>query len=108
MMKARSIQTTDGPMDTKILEELAKEVADLELILHHELDDKGNSQYIMFATYHSGRKVRQIIGQRGSPRKFRDVHRAIDWGKDSGFKSVSLSILYDGYPSPAQAQQDED
>ncbi|WP_287962422.1 hypothetical protein [Alcanivorax sp.] len=107
MNKTRSIETTDSPVDKKILDELMKECSDLELILNHEIDEKGGSLYELYVTYHNGKKIRQIYSQRGNPRSFKDVHRAIDWGKSFGFNSVHLSINYDSYPDGDSVAYDD-
>jgi len=106
MTKSKSITTTDGPIQKNILDELIKQT-DVELILDHKVDQDGRSNFELFVRYNNGKMVRQVNNQRGQPRTFRDLHRALNWGKSMGFVKVTMDICYQQYPDPDGCMEDE-
>lgn len=93
------IETTEKPLDKNALDELIKFSGyTADMLLQYEPDDGG--YYLIYAKYQSGAVVRQVYTQRNSPRKFKDLRRAIDWGKRIGFRYMTLNIDYREYPEP--------
>ena len=70
----------------------------LDMILQYVPEDKG--YYLIFSKY-PNKVVRQFYTQRNTPRKFKDLQRAIIWGKRMGFRSVTITIDYDSYIDPS-------
>lgn len=97
-----NIETTEKPLDKNALDELIRYSGyDVHMILHYTQDNEGKGFFLIYAKYHNGQVIRQVYTQRNSPRNFKHIHRAIDWGKRIGFKSVSLIVDYSYYPEPA-------
>ena len=94
-----NIETNEKPLDKNALDELIRFSGyDVHMILQYVQEEKGT--FLIYAKYHNGQVTRQVYTQRNTPRKFKDIQRAIDWGKRIGFKSVALSIDYSTYPDP--------
>jgi hypothetical protein len=94
-----NVETNEKPLDKNALDELIRFSGyAVDMILQYVPDDKG--YFLIYAKYHKGQVTRQVYTQRNTPRKFKDVQRAIDWGKRIGFKSITLSIEYTTYPDP--------
>jgi hypothetical protein len=70
----------------------------LDMILQYVPEDKG--YYLIFSKY-PNKNLRQVYTQRNTPRKFKDLQRAIVWGKRMGFRSVTITIDYDLYIDPS-------
>lgn len=84
------VQTNDEPLDMKALDELIKLPSlNIQLIVQPDTDDDGKLVYYLFAQY-GGKIIRQICGQRKQPRKFKDIQRALAWGKRVGFGSWKM------------------
>lgn len=85
-----------SPITKARLEDLMKRSRiSVELVL--EIDPQSRSSYLVFAKYDKGRIVRQVFTQRGAPRRFKDLRRALAWGKQLGFSRASVRVDYDLY-----------
>lgn len=94
-----NIETNEKPLDKNALDELIRFSGyDVNMILQYDSEEEGG--YLIYAKYHNGQVTRQVYTQRNTPRNFKDIQRAIDWGKRIGFKSVTLVIEYQSYPDP--------
>jgi hypothetical protein len=94
-----TIETNEKPLDKNGLDELIRFSGyTVDMILQYVPEDSGS--FLIYAKYHQNQIVRQVFTQRNTPRKFKDLHRAIDWGKKIGFRSVSLVVEYSTYPEP--------
>lgn len=89
------IETTEKPLEKRALDELVLSGYAVDMLLEYVPDDGGC--YLIYVKYHQGQVTRQVYNQRNKPRNFRNIERAIDWGKRMGFRSVSLYIDYDSY-----------
>lgn len=103
------VQTSDEPLDMRALDELIKLPSlNIQLILQPDTEDDGKVIYYLFAQY-GGKTIRQIFNQRKQPRKFKDIQRALDWGKRVGFGAWKVvgTGNYSEYPD-AEPGVDED
>ncbi|HHF0534541.1 TPA: hypothetical protein ACPHXL_003502 [Vibrio alginolyticus] len=101
-----NIETNEKPLDKNALDELIRYSGyDVHMILQYVRDEDDKGIFLIYAKYHNGQVTRQVYTQRNTPRNFKDVQRAIDWGKRIGFKSVTLTIDYSGYPDPDSTAQ---
>src|SRR5690606_41621884 len=94
-----TIDTNEKPLDKNALDELIRfSNYTVDMILQYVPEDRG--YFLIYVKYHQNQIVRQVYTQRNAPRKFKDLQRAINWGKRMGFRSVSLTIEYNNYPDP--------
>lgn len=94
-----TIETNEKPLDKNALDELIRFSGyTVDMMLQYVPEDNGG--YLIYAKYQHGQVVRQVYTQRNTPRRFKDLQRAIDWGKRIGFRSVALTIEYNTYPDP--------
>lgn len=94
------MEPTEQPIDKDGLDELIK-YSGYRVDMHLRYEKPNNAKsgyYIIFAKYHQGQVVRQVYTQRQSPRNFKNLQRAVDWGKKIGFSSICLNIDYTIYP----------
>lgn len=95
-----------APIDKPGLDALMREV-DVGLIIVHRTDVNNVSHFDLFVEYrmtpNGKRHYRVILSQRGKTRSFRDLRRALDWGKVMGFRDVRMDIDYREYPEPKAA-----
>jgi len=89
------IEVNESPLDQKTLDEIIGRSGFIaDMILQYSSDIEG---YNIYVRYNQGRITRQVYTQRKQPRSFKDLQRAIDWGKTIGFNTVSLTIDYSDY-----------
>lgn len=94
------------PLDKNALDELIRFSGyKVDMILQYSPEDQA---YLIFAKYHQNQLTRQVFTQRNTPRKFKDIGRAIIWGKRIGFSSVSLVMDYGAFILPDSTRSDED
>lgn len=92
------VEVTEKSLDKNGLDELISISGySVDMILQF-VPDEGRGYFHIFAKYQNGQIVRQIYTQRKEPRRFKDIDRALRWGKTIGFKSVSLIVDYAIYP----------
>jgi len=97
-----NIETNEKPLDKLALDELIRFSGyDVHMILQYMHDGEDKGTFLIYAKYHNGQVTRQVYTQRNTPRNFKDIQRAIDWGSRIGFKSVSLTIDYSAYADPS-------
>ncbi|MES2663947.1 MAG: hypothetical protein V4629_11670 [Pseudomonadota bacterium] len=48
--------------------------------------------FFTYAKFVNKPVVRQILTQRHDPRNFKNIHRAMNWAKNIGFKSVHMTV----------------
>ncbi|EJG1004483.1 MULTISPECIES: hypothetical protein [Vibrio] len=95
-----NIETNEKPLDKNALDELIRYSGyDVHMILQYT-HEEGKGVYLIYAKYHNGQVTRQVYTQRNTPRNFKDIQRAIDWGKRIGFRTITLTIDYGVYPDP--------
>lgn len=98
-----NIETSEKPLDKNALDELIRYSGyDVYMILQYVRNKNEKGFFLIYAKYHNNHVTRQVYTQRRTPRKFKDLQRAIDWGKRIGFKSVTITIDYSGYPDVIQ------
>lgn len=68
----------------------------IDLLIRCDPDDSGS--FLLFAKYYQNQITRQIYTQRNTPRKFRSLERAVEWGRTMGFRSVNMSMDYSEHP----------
>ncbi|PCS24024.1 hypothetical protein [Candidatus Enterovibrio escicola] len=96
-----NIETTTKPLDKNMLDELIRYSGyDVHMILQYT-PGEGKGVYLIYAKYHNEQVTRQVYTQRNTPRNFKDIKRAIDWGKRIGFVTITLTIDYAVYPGLA-------
>lgn len=105
-----TIEANEKPISKVILDEIIKTSGyTVDLFLQYVPEGKG--YFLIFVKYNQ--LVRQVYTQRNSPRTFSiaNLKRALDWGKEMGFRSVSIYIDYEIYTSnigaSAASLQDE-
>ena len=95
MVDLPMIETNEKPVQQEEIEILLGAGFDFDLILDFDLE---KNAYLIYVKYQNKKIVRQVYSQRKKPRSFKDIKRAIDWGKQLGFKTVSTTINYSDYP----------
>ena len=95
MVDLPMIETNEKPVQQEEIENLLGAGFNFDLILDFDLD---KNAYLIYVKYHNKKIIRQVYSQRKRPRAFKDIKRAIDWGKKLGFKTVSTTINYSVYP----------
>ena len=88
-------ETKNKPLSQSLIDELISFSGNtVDMILQYVPEDKG--YYLIFSKY-PNKTVRQVYTQRNTPRKFKDLQRAIVWGKRMGFRSATITIEYSAY-----------
>lgn len=95
MVDLPMIETNEKPIQQEDIEILLGAGFNFDLILDFDLEINA---YLIYVKYHNKTVIRQVYSQRKKPRAFKDIKRAIDWGKKIGFKTVSTTIKYSDYP----------
>lgn len=85
------------PIDLRSIQELIISGYEIDMVLDFDPDI---SAYLVYVKYNKNQITRQVISQRQYPRQFKDLSRAVDWGKRTGFRSMILRIDYENYPLP--------
>lgn len=93
MVDRPMIETNENPIQQDDIEVLLDAGFKCDLILDFDMETNAYLIYIKNKTV-----IRQVYSQRKKPRLFKDIKRAIDWGKKLGFKTVSTTINYSDYP----------
>ena len=105
----KDIEPTEGPLDLKGLKILIEDNGyKVDMLLQYQLQEskatkKGKTEiptkgaFLIFAKYHQPQIIRQVITQRNQPRKFKNLDRALSWGKFVGFRTAQLAINLDDY-----------
>jgi len=94
-MTKESITVNHQPLDTRAIEELNISGLSVDLVLDYSNDNGGG--YYVYAKYNNNHITRQIYAHRGNPRFFKNIGRAIDWGKKMGMKHCILRITYEDF-----------
>jgi hypothetical protein len=90
------IEANEKPLVKSTLDELMKFSGyTVDMILQYVPDD---DHYLIFARYNQNKIIRQVFTQRNAPRTYRNVQRAVEWGKSIGFSSVNIHIDYSTFP----------
>lgn len=87
---------SDGePLDILQLEEIVNSGQPLDLVLCYQ----DGAYYIWARSFLGSLAINHpIFAQRKTHRKFKDLSRALDWGKREGFRSAELIVDYADYP----------
>lgn len=94
-----NFKANEQPLDKNALDELIKFSGySVDMILKYETSPENGGAFYIYVRYNKNQIIRQVYSQRKSPRSFKSVERAIDWGKKIGFRSVILNIDYQSYP----------
>ena len=86
------METTEIPINITTLDELIKQSCfEVDVMLSY---DEESDSYEIFVKYNEGNIIRQVYTQRNTPRNFKNLDRAVAWGKSMGFKSLCLNLDY--------------
>jgi len=92
-----TLETNEIPLNVEELKVLVESGHQVDLLLEYRLDDLEGGYYYVFVSYLNGKMKRQVYSHRNKPRRFKDVGRAIDWGKKSGLVSCEVKVDFSIY-----------
>lgn len=104
MSSQSPIETTGKTISKPNIDELVLAGIELEMILDYQA--VGTGYFHIYVRHNNGEVVRQVYTQRNIPRKFRDLHRALDWGKSLGFKRIEFDLDFANYIPQKKVAED--